>query len=258
MKETGKIDELMLTAFIDGELAPEDTARVVQAMEQDPVLRERVNRLRRSGDLMRLGFGQAVTSRDRDKGLGPSGHRTFGQWAASLVLVFVTAIASAIGGFQAGLHSGGADADDDIKRVVLHISKSDPAAFAAALEFTRKFALNEPAGSEIAVVANAGGLDLLRRDVSRFKQQIGSLIDGYENVYFIACANSIKALRETGVDPVFIEHVDTSRPAFDQIVSRLDAGWSYRKVESLMIEGAAAGRRDIGRTGGASAAAIDS
>ena len=231
VNDSSQIDELVLTAFIDGELEPDEYERVIRAMEVDPALRQRVDILRRAGDLMRLGFGRVDTPAchtDRAAGrwVNP------GRWAASLVLLFVTALVAGLGGYEAGRQAG-APADAD-RRLVLHISESSPAQFAVALEYTRRFVQEASPGSEIAVVANAGGLDLLRADVTRFRDRIDSLITGYEQVQFIACANSIRKLRRQGVEPSFIEHVDTSQPAFDQIVRRLEQGWSYRKVESLM------------------------
>ena len=54
------IDENMLGAFVDGQLDPAGCETVVEAMAQDPALRQQVERLRRAKDLMRIGFASAT------------------------------------------------------------------------------------------------------------------------------------------------------------------------------------------------------
>jgi len=122
------------------------------------------------------------------------------------------------------------------ENIILHISKSDPEQFTAALNYAEKFLTeHEAQGHQVDVVAHAGGLNMMRADVSPIKEQIVAMMDKYDNVHFIACAGAIKMYtQKNGVAPVIIEGVGTDYTAFDHIVGRLQTGgWNYIKVESI-------------------------
>ena len=241
MNKSEEVSDAVLAAFVDGELAPSEYEHVLRAMEADPEVRDRIYALRRAGDLMQLGYGEArartaKTARRHARKPGPD-FRTLA-WATPLLVLLV--LLAGITGFQSGRYvstqavlQASNEKQTAPHRVVLHISKADPEQFSAALAYTREFVATNHKNSQITVVANSGGLKFLREDMSTFKEQITSLLDKHNNVHFVACANSIRALRKTGVNPEFIKNVDTSRPAFDQIVSRLADGWSYVKAETL-------------------------
>lgn len=56
MQYNDHIDDQMLGAFVDGELDTAGRGQVLDAMENDQIIRERVYKLRRAKDLMKLGF----------------------------------------------------------------------------------------------------------------------------------------------------------------------------------------------------------
>ena len=119
-------------------------------------------------------------------------------------------------------------------RVVLHISESDPDQFANALEHAERIVRRDTGfNARIDVVANASGIDLMRVGVSPFEDRIRELIRTKDNVFFVACANAIRALRAEGIEPTFMSGVKTNQTAFDHIIGRVSDGWTYVKVESL-------------------------
>jgi intracellular sulfur oxidation DsrE/DsrF family protein len=118
--------------------------------------------------------------------------------------------------------------------VILHISESDPRQFSAAMRYVEAFLNHNPAaGSQIGVVANAGGLDLMRDGVSPFTSEITAIMRHHDNVHFIACSAGLQNLRRRGIQPKFIGDIDTDKTAIDHIVNRLKAGWTYIKVDDL-------------------------
>jgi intracellular sulfur oxidation DsrE/DsrF family protein len=122
------------------------------------------------------------------------------------------------------------------KILSLHISESDPEQFTAALNYAEKFLTeHEAQGHQVDVVAHAGGLNMMRADVSPIKEQIVAMMDKYDNLHFIACAGAIKMYtQKNGAAPVIIQGVGTDDTAFDHIVGRLQTGgWKYIKVESI-------------------------
>jgi intracellular sulfur oxidation DsrE/DsrF family protein len=228
------IEETTLNAYVDGELEPDMQKQVLNAMEQDPQVREQVCRLRRAKDWMRTGFAEVVP---RDHRL-PTAHRRWprcgGTIAASLLALAIGFGGGLLGYMCAGDGTYAAAARQDPNRVVLHLGDSDPTHFEATLAYAEHFlAENAERGARVEVVANAGGIDLVRSGVSPYEDRIRALRARYPNLHFFACMNSIRNLRRSGVEPVFIDEVDTGSTAVDHIVRRLREGWTYRKVEEV-------------------------
>ena len=83
---------------------------------------------------------------------------------------------------------------------------------------------------ELEVIANAGGLDLFREEASPYAMRIQQLSEQYPNVKFIACTNAIERLREKGIEPHLIKSVHRGPTALDQVVKRMNDGWTYIKI----------------------------
>lgn len=238
------IDDLAVNAFVDGQLDAAGCENVVATMETDPDTRERVYLMRRAKDLIKVGFEHAETPRPAQSvRTGFFGVRCSVALAASLLMAVIgfgsgvlgyyvskdisapTRLSSAV----AATHAANSN------HVILHISESDPRLFAAALHYVEKFLdKNNKPGSEIEVVANSGGLDLMRADKSPFKAEVAAIIKRHNNVHFIACANAIRNLRKRGIEPKMIGDVDTHETAIDHIINRLQAGWTYIKVDDIL------------------------
>jgi hypothetical protein len=239
MNDIDDFDDQILGAFIDGELNAGNRATIIHAMDSDAGLRNRVYRLRRARDLVQLGFGDAVPA----SGLPPrrQDHRRVlpTRLVASLAVLAIGFGAGMLGQRQLdGLASAGDTgmaAAERLRtdRILVHVSRSDPALFRRALDYTERL-IEEHAGSRVEVVAHAGGLDLLRDDVSPVKDRVMTLMQQHHNIHFLACADSIGTLREQGIDPDFITGVNADGEAIDHIIQRLqDGGWKYIKAESL-------------------------
>ena len=73
----------------------------------------------------------------------------------------------------------------------------------------------------------------MRADKSPFKAQVVAMMKHHSNVHFIACANGIRNLRKLGIEPKIIGDIDTDKTAVDHIINRLQAGWTYVKVDDI-------------------------
>jgi uncharacterized protein len=242
MSRNDNIDDTLLQAFVDGELDAVGCESVVRAMDRSPQVRDYVYRLRRSKDLMKLGFkdAHAPVLELPNPMATPRKNYSFAI-VASIVFLVMSMTFVMIGYYYRGqveMSAGLAGAAVDqhkTERVILHISKSDPKQFSAALSYVETF-LEEHKNrrGEIAVIANAAGIDLMRSGVSPVETRVKAMIQGYDNVYFIACANAISGLRQEGIEPNIIANIDTRKPAMDQIIERVQDGWIYVKVSSLL------------------------
>jgi intracellular sulfur oxidation DsrE/DsrF family protein len=243
MSQADYIDDLMLAAFVDGQLDPVNCESVLAAVEIDPDTRERLYQLRRAKDLMKMSFEHLEApplTRPAPKWRLSAGS---GVGVAASLLVLTLGFGSGVLGFYCSERLANDPGNPPAlaitpqpykDRVVLHISESDPKQFDAALNYIEKFLdKNKTEGSQIEVIANSGGLDLMRTDTSPVKQQVIAMMRKHENVHFIACANGLRNLHKRGIDAPIIPDIDTDKTAIDHIIGRLHAGWTYVKVDNL-------------------------
>ena len=239
MDKFENLDDLTLGAFVDGHLDAEHSETVIRAMENDSDIREQVYKLRRTKDLMKLGFGTATAPSDKQQ-VKPRFWSCFiPAIAASITFLAVSVGAGAVGYHYYTEQTGtfpvvASAAQQQAEQIILHISESDPDQFAAALAYAEKFLHEQEArGNQIEVVANAGGIDFLRINASPFRDQVVTMMREHDNVHFVACANAIRALRKKGIEPVFIQDTSTDKTAMDHIIERVQSDWTYIKVASL-------------------------
>ena len=112
-------------------------------------------------------------------------------------------------------------------RLLLHVASADPASLEAALDLAER-AISEGSGRQVEVVANEGGLDLLRADVTPFADRIAELAE--QDVVFFACSTAIQRLRDKGVDVRVLPQANVRYSALDRVVLRLQEGWQYQKI----------------------------
>jgi intracellular sulfur oxidation DsrE/DsrF family protein len=238
-----RLDDQTLGSFVDGLLDAEHSETVIRAMDSDPEIREQVQQLRRVKDLMRVGFGHAsAPCRHAEKTSLATWKLLSPRIAASVAALAFT--------FGAGMlsqqyYTGGeaaftaqpvaSIAQEQEDNVILHISESDPQQFSTALAYAEQYLREHRSQKyQIDVVAHAGGLDMMRDDVSPLKLKMIEMLSKYNNVHFIGCANAIRMLQAKGINPPIIAGVETDDTAFDHIVQRLQGGgWKYIKVNSL-------------------------
>jgi len=227
-------DDLTLTAYIDGELDDATHNAVLSAMEYDKALSERVCRLRRTKDWMHAGYSSALPPQRTLPKQHPSARLLRNGLAASFIALAI-GIGSGLLGYVCAERGATTLAENaDPNRIVLHIDDSDPQHFGQLLDYTEAFLQeHRDSGVQVEVVANAGGLDLLRVDSSPYEQRVKTLTENYTNVQFIACMNAIRNLTAAGIDATLIDDVHTGETAVDHIVKRMNQGWTYRKVDSL-------------------------
>ena len=234
MKTYTDLDELTLNAYVDGQLDPEMERVVLGAMQNDPDIREQVCQLRRTKDWMRTGFADAQPD-DRPVPRNKSRFSRLGTGIAASLVAIAIGIGGGILGYVCAERDNVVAAwQQDPMRIVLHIDDSEPAHFQTVLDYAENFLEeNRDRGTEVEVVANSGGIDLMRSGISPYEARVKALSKQYSNLHFVACMNSLRNLRRAGINPVMFDDVHTGTTAVDHIVKRLRDGWTYRKIDSL-------------------------
>ena len=246
MSDSNRIDDVMISAFVDNQIDAENREAIIKAIDVDEELREQVYQIRRAKDLMKLGFSE---SRPTEFEFNDT------KFTDSLNRQCLLRIAAACSAIAIGLSSGYAGynygkstdtvsnsvlasiSQEQNENIIIHIDESDPKQFENTLVYTEKF-LNKHKGNDkyrIEVVANAGGIDLLR-DEFPLSEKIANMMDDYDNVTFIACTNAINKLRSQGIDPIMVKDVATDTAALTHIIDRLNMGWRYIKADSETLK----------------------
>lgn len=227
--------ERILHAYVDGELSAQEKSRLLVKMENDSSIRDRACSLQRTKEWVKFSFEHETAP---TRSLPHARHHYWGKSVihiAASVLVVVMAFGAGWLGHSIQRDAPQQYALDNIsgisQHVILHIGESDEARFSSILAKAEKI-LREyrDSGIQVEVVANAGGLDMLRTASSRHVDHIKSMIASYDNVRFIACSKGLERLRANGLDPMVIKGVDAHEPAADHLVQRLTEGWTYIRI----------------------------
>ena len=239
-----------LNAWIDGELGADDAADLLERLRHDGVLRERVAALRLTRDLLRHAYAEGPAAPPWSAAARPSPTRAprARAWAAGLALLGLGAglgwLAHGPAGDGAAARlagtalsgPGAVDADRphrDATRIVLHLSTGTASQGRAVLDQAEGLLEAARAASRpvrVEIVANGGGLDLLRAGASTQAPRIEALRRAYPELALVACGQTVQRLRESGVEVHLLPGTQTATSALDQIVQRLQQGWTYVRI----------------------------
>jgi len=231
MRKEDQISDEQLSAFTDGELEAEDENRIFTLAEECPELDARLCRQRKLKELVQHAYRDVPRPRGRDKGHGP--RRNLLGLAAAAALLLTAGMA---GGWFASRAVDGESGSmatalqPNADTILLHVTSSDPKQMQRALNRAEELMTGgaESANRRVEVVANEGGLDLLRTDRTPFAEQITRLAE--QDVLFFACSRAIQRLEELGNQVRLVPEADARYSALDRVVLRMQQGWTYEKI----------------------------
>ena len=243
-----KPSDTILNAWIDGELDAGQASRLEQLFRQDPQLHRHVSELREVRALVRQAFDAEAPA--------PAKLSVPRSWRPLLARAIVAGLLLAVGaGFGWIMHPPAPPALDreltasgafrlravgqtspasDSPNILLHISSGNQQHLLAALDETDKLLRHYERlhrAVRLEVVANAGGVKLLRADTSPYAKRILELQERYKNLTFLACRNTLDLLKaKHDVPAPLLPGVLTGEPALEHVMKRLEQGWVYIKV----------------------------
>jgi intracellular sulfur oxidation DsrE/DsrF family protein len=226
--------------FIDGELSGEERHRMLERIESDQDVAARLQELRMVNDGLRHAFDDVQPPpRSRSRSSGQGAWRRAAAAAALFLPVgflvgWLTAAIDEPRSVADELLAGGLSVGTDVvasKNAMFHIDVNDPAAFAATLD--KAEALLETykrAGARVEVVANSKGLDMLREDTSPLADRVHEMLDHYDNLTLVACVNTVRRLRDRGIEVRLFDETQADISAVEHVARRLQEGWTYVKI----------------------------
>ena len=118
--------------------------------------------------------------------------------------------------------------------MLLHLSSAEPDKLDRALDTAEQLLAtyrSQDKPIEVELVANAGGLELLRADISPYAERVRALQRQYDNLTFMACQTAMDRLRrEKHVSPDLLPEALVTPNALEEILNRLQQGWVYISV----------------------------
>lgn len=237
------ISDEYLNSFVDNQLDSAEKIQVFDAVNQNDTLKERVCELRGLKEMMQHAYSQPPLHKHKPATQLYRWSKHFQAIAACLLLL--------IGGVSGWIShawssrensldipsmiqakQGGAPLTDT-RKIIVHVSHSDPARLKAALDETEGLLdtyrrSNQPI--HVEVIANKGAVNLLRTNVSTYAARINVIQKKYPNVNFMVCGQTISKLREKGESVQLLPHTVIASSAAEQINKRLHQGWGYVRI----------------------------
>ena len=248
MMNTQNISDELLNSFVDGELVRDEAENIFGVIAQDETLKERVCELRGLKEMVLHAYQQPPVIKTAPV-------KKPGTWRISCMQSMprlATCILMMLLGWGAGwMMFAGSQSMGDPKlahlfemsqsngiieksgNLIVHVSNSNPIRLKTALDETEnllKSYKRENRDVTVEIIANGGGLDLLRSDVSPFGKRIALMKAKYPNLDFVACQQTISKLEKQGVIVKLLPHSGIANSAVEEIEKRLHQGWDYVRV----------------------------
>jgi intracellular sulfur oxidation DsrE/DsrF family protein len=238
MNKDDNLSEEQLNAFVDGELASEEISILLNKTEQSAELDQRICKQRKLKEYIKHAYSEVPES-TRPLSVRRIPDSLLGLALVATLLLVLGAVTGMLlhryiehepmsGGYAAAVDSQRAVAVSE--NYILHVASGDPQKMKFALQEAKALLSSAGNGSQrkVEVVANEQGLDLLRSDVTQFKDEISYLAS--EKVIFYACSKTIQRLEEKGIVVKLVPEAIPGYTALDRVVLRMNEGWKYIKI----------------------------
>ena len=229
------ISDEELNAFLDEQLDSHERDRVLEAINTDASVNQRMSELRLLRDMVQHAYEEPP---HQNKYIRQVSTKPSSRWAVAAS--FVLTLGVLLGWFghqgvvgQNQLVSTSVIAPAKLSNVILHLSSANPERISAALDRAEEMLIAYKAQNKnlrLEVIANDGGLNLMRNGISSFQPRIQQLQNKYGNIEFLACAKAIKRLQKKGVDVELLPEVKVAPSALKQIIQRMQEDWRYVKA----------------------------
>ncbi len=231
---TREISDETLHTFVDGELAVDESERLIARMQEDVSLAARVCELRNLQSMVRTAYAEPPPPAGRaDRA---SRRRLAGLAAAAVMLATGLTAGWVLRGLDDapdGVHLARIVAPAGQGKMLLHLDSAEPQRMEAALDAAERLldeAERQGRQMQVEIVANSQGIGLLRAGVSPHAARIAQLHARHVSLQFVACGQTVARLADEGERVVLLPAVRTAPTAVGEIVDRLQQGWTYVRI----------------------------
>ena len=242
------ISDELLNSFVDNELELDEKSEILNAIGRDETLKERVCELRSLKEMIQHAYQQppvhSVSPIKKLRTWRPPYIQNMPSLTVCMTLLLLgwgsgwlmsaglmsTYNPKMMSLFQAAQRN---DIAEEPGNIIVHVSNSNPVRLKTALDETENLLASYKRANrqlKVEIIANSGGMDLLRSDVSLFAKRIGLMQAKYPNLDILACSQTISKLQKQGVIVHLLPHTWVATSAVEQINKRLLQGWDYIRV----------------------------
>lgn len=243
MKPTRQYSDEMLNAYLDGELDTDEQKGLIEALNTEQTLNQRVCELARVRRMVQVAYHDVTA--DYLQNTPPARlSRKFAAIAAGLVLVVGTSLGwvahqythTPQGLLELASHVefNNQRAAEETWRVLLHLTTDNPTRLQVVLDeaealLEQRSRNNQPV--QMQILANGKGLNLLRADTSAYSQRIKAMQERYKNLVFVACGTAIRRLQEEKkLNVQLLPDIDVAPSALGEVMQKQSQGWTYIKI----------------------------
>lgn len=232
----------MLNAYLDNELAGEERQRLIEDLQENEGLRQRVCRLEQVRNMVSIAYHDIpepqhhVTTKKR-------GYASMASIAAG-ILVVVGVLGGWFGHSYYQAEKSLVQLADSLQvnalneakpwRVLLHVTSDDSYRLNILLneaESILKEYQDKQQKVAIQILANGKGLNLLRNDKTPYAKRIAELQSKYDNIIFMACAKAMARVQQkTGKQVELLPNTLIAPSAIGEVLTRQRDGWTYIKI----------------------------
>lgn len=233
MNDSRKFSDESLNAFVDNQLGAQECDEILAAIAVDAELGQRLCALRSTKEMLRHAYGQLPPARRQ-----PSRH--FSYWSGALAASLTLVVGVLIGwlGHQTVVAqespSSTAGRSEHLvamqpARFLIHLDSAEAEQMEAALDMAEAY-LAKSSKARVEIIANNGGLNLLRVRTTPYAARIADIKSHHENVGFVACGLTIARLQGGGLDTKLLPEAAVTRTAIEHVAERMQQGWTYLKI----------------------------
>ena len=247
MMHDQNISDEFLNAFVDNELESDEKSKIFDAIGRDEALKERVCELRSLKEMVQHAYQQPPAHRSSHIKRRSAWQPPFQDMQRLAACVFMLLL----GGGFGWLISNGPESKIDLKllnqfraiqsndiaeetgKIIVQVSNSNPVRLKTALDEAESLLetyKRDHRQLKVEIIANGGGVDLLRSDVSLYGKRIGLMKAKYPNLDFLACSQTISKLQKKGVVVHLLPNIGIASSAAEEINKRLLQGWDYVRI----------------------------
>jgi len=243
MSTDEEVSDVILNAYVDGELAGDDRDWVDEQMSRDPRLRERVEELRVLKSLVHDSYTDALPSTPVRR---PWAVRPAAVGIAASLAAFALGVVVTWGWFSySGQYPGGRVASapavgelgesDPAVKVVFHVSRDDPQRLEDILNETKAL-LRAAAGdssARVRIIASGSGLALFEKGAAAVPTRIESMQRRYgAQLVFNGCSVAYKQLNASRGEAGFelVPQVRLVDLGVLELMRRQHQGWAYLRI----------------------------
>jgi uncharacterized protein len=237
------VSDEYLNAFVDNQLDATERIRVFESIRQNESLKDRVCEITGLKEMMQYAYKAPPAHASNRPTRNRSMHTRF-QALAACILLCLGGITGWMAHTWAGMSSGQElknfvqnslpnENISDFRRVIVHVSNSNPLIAKAALDETESLLESYKRNDrriQVELIANKDGVNLFRADFSHQKKRISHLQEKYPNLKILVCGQTIGKLRSKGESIRLLPHVGIASSAAEQINMRLEEGWGYVRI----------------------------